>query len=277
MVHLLGRGEADAVPRCPAVHLRLRAAAEAQQLRPEFFDKVEQTGNRGLLLFVSTAKGQTRNVNVKSAGSCRMAEVPHALRFAKDFCPRHFSQMVLKRHRMSDKLQAFIQATVRLDVQVFGIGVRDVKELLRIAVDCAAVINFELNAEMTQTLAMKNKVGRVAVFVNNLTVLLPAGSAVSVIVIVPIGAVTVNNAVAVLAADVILIKAVVAKRVRVILDGVFLVDPLGTVVTDYGQAVGTILAKPIVFRLIHVFNRVFCTAVCTNSCFGHCLFLHFVW
>ena len=59
--------------------------------------------------------------------------------------------------------------------------------------------------------------------------LIPAGCAVGVVVIVPIGAVTVNNAVAVLAADVILIKAVVAKRVRVILDGVFLVDPLGTV------------------------------------------------
>ncbi|RHV70077.1 hypothetical protein DXB06_14475, partial [Butyricicoccus sp. OF13-6] len=66
--------------------------------------------------------------------------------------------MVLKRHRMSDKLQAFIQATVRLDVQVFGIGVRDVKELLRVAVDRAAVIDFELHAEMTQTFAVENKV-----------------------------------------------------------------------------------------------------------------------
>ena len=48
-------------------------------------------------------------------------------------------------------------------------------------------------------------------------------------------------------------------------------------VTDYGQAVGTILAEPVAFRLIHVFNWVFCTAVCTNSRFAHCLFLHFVW
>ena len=124
---------------------------------------------------------------------------------------------------------------------------------------------------------MKNKVWRVAVFVNNLAVLILAGCAVGVVVIVPIGAVTVNNAVAVLAADVILIEAVVAKRVRIVLDGVFLVDPLGTVVTDYGQAVGTILAEPVAFRLIHVFNWVFCTAVCTNSRFADCLFLHFVW
>ena len=78
-----------------------------------------------------------------------------------------------------------------------------------------------------------------------------------------------NNAVAVLTADVVFIKAVVAKRVRVILDGIFLVDPLGTVVTDYGQSVGAILAEPVAFYLKHIFNRMFCTAVCTNSCLLH--------
>ena len=62
---------------------------------------------------------------------------------------------------MSDKLKTFIQAAVRLDVEIFGVGVRDVKELLRIAVDCTAVIDFKLNAEMTQTLAVKNKIGRI--------------------------------------------------------------------------------------------------------------------
>ena len=72
MVHLLGRGEADAVPCRPAIHLGLRAAAEPQQLRPEFLDEIEQAGNRCLLLFIGTAECQTRNVNVKSAGSCRM-------------------------------------------------------------------------------------------------------------------------------------------------------------------------------------------------------------
>ena len=104
-----------------------------------------------------------------------MTEIAHALRLAEDFRPRHFIQMVLKLHRMSDKLQAFIQATVRLDVQVFGVGVRDVKELLRIAVDCTAVIDFKLNAEVPQPLAMKHKVGRVAVFVDDLVVLVLTG------------------------------------------------------------------------------------------------------
>ena len=124
---------------------------------------------------------------------------------------------------------------------------------------------------------MEHEVGRVAVFVNDVVMLVPAGCAVGVVAIIPIRAVTMNNTVAVLAADVILIETVVTQRVGIVLDGVFLVDPLGTVVTDYGQAVGTILAEPVAFRLIHVFNWVFCTAVCTNSRFAHCLFLHFVW
>ncbi|MEI3556588.1 MAG: hypothetical protein V8Q23_07225 [Eubacteriales bacterium] len=178
---------------------------------------------------------------------------------------------------MRDKLQAIIQTAVRFDVQVFGASVSDVEQLLRVAVNRAAVINFELNAEMPQTLAMEHEVGRVAVFVNNVVMLVPAGCAVGVVVIIPIGAVALNNTVAVLAADVILIKAVVAKRVHVILDGVFLVDPLGTVVADDGQAVGAILAEPVAFHLEHFVNRMLCTAVCTNSCFAHCLFLHFVW
>ena len=64
--------------------------------------------------------------------------------------------------------KTFIQTAVRLDVQVFGVGVRDVEQLLRVAVYRAAVVDFELNAEMPQALAMEHEVGRVVVFVDNL-------------------------------------------------------------------------------------------------------------
>ena len=184
--------------------------------------------------------------------------------------------MVLKRHRMSDKFQAFIQTAVRLDVEIFSILVRNIKQLLRIAVYRAAVIDFKLNAEMAKAFAVKYKIRCVIVLVNNVTMLIPAGCAVGVVVIIPIRAVTMNNAVAVFAADVVFIKAAVAECVGIVLDGVFLVDPLGAVVADYGQAVGAILSEPVIFRLEHFVDWVFCTAVCTNSCFAHCLFLHFV-
>ena len=178
---------------------------------------------------------------------------------------------------MSDKLKTFIQATVRFDVEIFGVGVRDVEQLLRVAVYRAAVVDFEFNSEMTQAFSVEHKVGRVAVFVNNLTVLVPAGCAVSVVVSVPVRAVAMNNPAAVIAADVILIKAMIAECVGIVLDGVFLVDPLGTVVADYSQTVGAVLAEPDAFYLKHIFNRVLGAAVCTNSCFAHCLFLHFIW
>ena len=42
-----------------------------------------------------------------------------------------------------------------------------------------------------------------------------------------------NNTVAVLAADVILVKAMITEYVRIILNSILLVDPLGTVVADY--------------------------------------------
>ena len=118
-----------------------------------------------------------------------MAEIIHATGLAENFRPRHFVQMVFQCHRMRYELQAFIQAAVRLDVQVFGVGVRDVKKLLRIAVNRTAVIDFKLNAEMPQALAMEHEVGRVAIFVNDIVMFVPARRAVSVIVAVPVRAI----------------------------------------------------------------------------------------
>ena len=85
-----------------------------------------------------------------------------------------------------------------------------------------------------------------------------------------------NNAAAIIATHIIFIKAVVAQRVGVILDSVLLVDPLGAVVADDGQAICAVLAEPITFHFKHLVNWMLSTAICTNSCFAHCLFLHFV-
>ena len=79
---------------------------------------------------------------MKSTSPGRVAQITHALRLAKDFRPRHFIQVILERHWMGNKLQAFIQAAVRLDVEIFCVLVRDVKQLLRVAVYRAAVVDF---------------------------------------------------------------------------------------------------------------------------------------
>ena len=178
---------------------------------------------------------------------------------------------------MSDKLEALIQTAVRLDVEIFCVLVRDVKQLLRVAVYRTAVVDFELNAEMPQTFSVEHKVGRIAVFMDNVTVFIPAGRAISVVITVPVRAVAVDNTPTVIAANIVLIKAVIAEYVRVILDGIFLINPFVAVGADYGQPVGAILAEPVILYLEHFVNRMLRTTVCTNSCFTHWLVLHFVW
>lgn len=59
----------------------------------------------------------------------------------------------------------------------------------------------------------------------------PTGRTVSVVVIIPIRAVAMNNAVAVITADVILIEAMLAERMRVILDDILLIKSLGNFVS----------------------------------------------
>ena len=172
--------------------------------------------------------------------------------------------------------KTFIQTAVRLYIQVFSVSIGDVQQLLRIAVNRAAVIDFKLHAEMPQALAMEHEVGRVAVFVNDIVVLIPAGCAVGVVAVIPVCSVTVDNTAAIVTAHVIFIKAMIAEYVRVILDSIFLINPFVAVVADYGQPVGAVLAEPVSLHFKHIFNRLLCTAVCTNSCFTHCLFLHFV-
>ena len=135
---------------------------------------------------------------------------------------------------MGNEFEAFIQTAVRFDVKIFSILIRNIKQLLRVAVHRAAVINFELNAEVAQTFSVEHEVWRVAILVDNFAVLIPAGCAVSVVVAVPVRAVAVDNPATVIAADVVLIKAVIAEYVRVILNSIFLVDSLGAVVADYG-------------------------------------------
>ena len=74
-------------------------------------------------------------------------------------------------------------------VEIFCILVCNIKQFLRIAIDCTAVVDFELNAEMAKALAVKNKVWCVAVFMDNVAVLIPVGHAAGVVVIIPIGVV----------------------------------------------------------------------------------------
>ena len=153
--------------------------------------------------------------------------------------------MVFKRHRVRDELQTIVQAAVRLDVQVLRVRIGDIQQLLGVIAVCATVINFELNAEMTQAFSVEYKVGRVAVLMDNVTVLIPAGRAISVVVTVPVRAVTPQNAVAICTTDVILIETTFAERVVAVLNSIFGVNPLSAGIADNGKLVCATFAQPV--------------------------------
>ena len=79
----------------------------------------------------------------------------------------------------------------------------------------------------------------VVVFMDNVVMLVPAGGAVDVVIVIPIGTVAADNAAAVPTADVILIKTVIAERMVIVPNGIFPIDSIVTVVADYGQTVST--------------------------------------
>lgn len=275
MAHLFGRRKTDTVPSRPAIHLGLRAAAESQQLCPELFDKVEQACNRGLLLFVSTAKGQARNMNVQAAGAGGMAKIPHALCFTEYLFPRHFVQVVLERHGMRDKFQALIQTAIGFDVQVFGVCVGNVEQLLCVAVHRAALVNFQLYAKVPQALAVEHKIRCIVVVVNRAFVTVLAVRAIGMIV-VEVSIVAAQDAAAVVAADIVLVKTALAERVMIVLNGAFLIDAITAAVTGYCQTIYTVLTEPVALYLKHFADRVLSTAVVANSSIFHFCFLHSV-
>ena len=114
MAHLLGRRKADAVSSRPAVHLglcvrRLNRSSSAQN----FSTKVQQVGNRGFLLFVSTAECQAGDVNVQARkflphGSNNPCAVPLRSTSSQGI----FVQMVFQCHRVCDKFHTIIKTAV---------------------------------------------------------------------------------------------------------------------------------------------------------------------
>ena len=145
---------------------------------------------------------------------------------------------------MCDEFQAIVQAAVRLDVQIFRVSISDIQQLLRVIAVGAAGVDFELNAEMTQAFSVEYKVGRVAVLMDNVTVLVPAG-AISVVVTVPVRAVTPQNAVAICTTDVILIETTFAERMVAVLNSIFGVNPLSAGIADNGKLVCATFAQPV--------------------------------
>ena len=61
-----------AIPGSPAVKLALGAAGKFQQLVPEFFKEIQDTGDSGLLFVLGVTKGRAVDMDVQATGVCLM-------------------------------------------------------------------------------------------------------------------------------------------------------------------------------------------------------------
>ena len=114
--------------------------------------------------------------------------------------------MVFQCHRVCDKLHAIIKTAISFDIQVFCAGVGNIEQLLSVIVYRAAVINLQLDTEVPQALAVKYEIRGVVVFMDNVVMLVPAGGAVDIVIVIPIGTVAADNTTAVLTANVVFVK-----------------------------------------------------------------------
>ena len=96
------------------------------------------------------------------------------------------------------------------------------------------------------------------------------------IVVIEVSIVATQDAAAVVAADIVLVKTALAERVVIVLNGAFLIDAIAAVITDYDQTVGAVLTEPVALYLKHFADRVLSTAVVANSSIFHFCFLHSV-
>ena len=264
MVQLFARAELHAVAGCPTIKLRLSPPAEPQQLRPELFDEVYQPRDTGFLCFVSTAERHARNMNVQPTGACAVAAVAEMFGLVQDILPRHFAQVVLERHRVSDKLQSIVQTAVRLDVQVLGVAVGNVEKTVGVRGAFSALVDLEFDAKLAQPFAVKYEVGRVVVVVHRTAV---------AVVIVAIAAqrfaaklvniVVRNEHAAVLTARVIAISAGMAEDVGVVAFVIVAVDTRATFVAEDSQISCAVWAEQVVPDAEHLIERIGVAAVGT--------------
>ena len=122
--------------------------------------------------------------------------------------------MILQCQRMGDKLEAVVQRTVRLDVQVVGVAVCDLQKSVCVRSVFSALVDLQLYAEPTQAFAMEDQLRNIVVLMDRTTV---AGIIIAVtaevFVVVLVNMIVVNQRAAMVTAGVVALTAVMAERI----------------------------------------------------------------
>ena len=271
-----------AVPGCPLIQLVLGAAAEFQQLLPVLLEKVEDTGNGGVLLFLSLSEGQTAHMDMEAAGPGLMAGVAQIHGSFADLLPGHLPELVAQGHGVRDDLKSLFQGAVMLAVDPFLFLVGDPQEFFGVGAILPGPIDFQLHAKEPGAVSIENRLRFVAVVLNSPLPSSPgiAGMAerlffVRVIPVI-VGFVVVKQLPAADAVGIIAVVAAFTER-RITVSGIVIgPDPLPADMTGHGLFFKTVRAKELPVELFPLGDGGFTSAdrAGIGFLFHHSFLLH---
>ena len=145
-----------AVTGSPTLQLVLCPPTEFQQFLPVLLKEVQDPGNDRILLLLRVTESAPIHMDMEATGAGLMAGIAQADRFLENLGPGHFFHVIVQGHGMADQLEAFIQGTIVLAVEVFqAVAVGSLQDLLGPVIILAAEVDFQLHAEVPGAIATK--------------------------------------------------------------------------------------------------------------------------
>ncbi|SCI59309.1 Uncharacterised protein [uncultured Blautia sp.] len=271
-----------AIPGCPLIQLVLGAAAEFQQLSPVLLEKVQDTGNGSVLLYLGLSKGQTAHMDVKAAGPGLMAGVAQIHGSLANLLPGHLPELVGQGHRVRDDLKSFFQGAVMLAVDPFLFLIGDPQELFGVGAILPGAIDFQFHAKEPGAVSIENRLRLVAVVLNSPVAGGPGIAGMTerlfLVRVIPVivGFVVAKQLPAADAVGVIAAIATLAER-RVTVPGIVIgPDPFPADMTGHGLLCKTVGAKELPVELFLLGDGIFASAdrADIGFLFHHSFLLH---
>ena len=192
----------------------------------------------------------------------------------EDLGPGHFLHVVLQRHGMCHHLEAVIQGTVMLAVQILqAVSVGDLHDSTCAGVIRASPVDFQLYAEILRAIATKQRFRLVIIvfdcFISPCMGVTVIAERIIFIVILVIGIIQMDNTSAAFTAGIVPVIAGRAEG-RVFIPGIVIpVDTLSAVGANHGLLICTAFAKCIVTHHDAILQWVLLSTVTADKSLSH--------
>ena len=201
---------------------------------------------------------------MQPAGACLMAGVAKLAKLVQYGRPGNLLEVILKSSRVANGLPTIGETSVMLGVDSFqAIGVSYCKNSFRLAVQFAAIVDFQLDAEVAAAFSVEDGFGFVIVIVNGAFAALGITSAavgLVVIIVEIVGRIVVNDASTAAAGSVGSLIAAGTQGNNRITNIVIIVNARSAVLANHCSLVKTAIAIVVTIEHIKIFHRAVHTA-----------------